>query len=204
MLVKKCSRCKVKKSVDEFSRSRCRKDGRVPYCKECASSIYKARYYSDVEAARKKALARTKRYQANNKERHLELARKAKAARREEISRRESLRRQRPDVKEKHRNYMREYRANNRSRMSAYQKSFKARRKGAIGNFTFEQLQARIEYYGAKCWICSAPYAAIDHVKPVTKGGWNWPANLRPICTPCNSRKNNKWPFKPSDILATA
>ena len=37
--------------------------------------------------------------------------------------------------------------------------------------------------------MCGTEATAIDHVKPIARGGSNWPANLRPACTPCNSRK---------------
>lgn len=65
----------------------------------------------------------------------------------------------------------------------------------AEGHATKTQRQARIDFYGGLCWICRAPYQAVDHVKPIAKGGSKWPANLRPICTPCNSRKGAKWPY---------
>jgi 5-methylcytosine-specific restriction endonuclease McrA len=49
--------------------------------------------------------------------------------------------------------------------------------------------------YGDRCYICGEPMEAIDHVKPLTKGGSHWPANIRPICWKCNSTKNNVWPI---------
>jgi 5-methylcytosine-specific restriction endonuclease McrA len=61
--------------------------------------------------------------------------------------------------------------------------------------FSVDQLADRIRYWGFRCWICRAPYEAIDHVKPLNKGGWHMLANLRPICTSCNSRKHDHWPY---------
>lgn len=52
---------------------------------------------------------------------------------------------------------------------------------------------ARMLYFGNRCWMCNGPFEAIDHVKPLSKGGPHILANLRPACTPCNSRKSNKW-----------
>src|SRR5690606_18230624 len=60
--------------------------------------------------------------------------------------------------------------------------------------FTKAELDARMEYYG-KCWICGGPWDQVDHVKPLSKGGPNILANLRPACGTCNRRKGNKWPF---------
>jgi hypothetical protein len=67
----------------------------------------------------------------------------------------------------------------------------------AAGRATAAQIKARVEFYGGLCWICrTAPYQAIDHVKPLARGGSNWPANLRPACKSCNSRKGARWPFE--------
>ncbi|WP_246207809.1 HNH endonuclease [Tsukamurella spumae] len=50
------------------------------------------------------------------------------------------------------------------------------------------------------CWICHEPFTAalprtVDHVKPIARGGADMLSNLRPACKPCNSRKNDRWPF---------
>jgi len=63
----------------------------------------------------------------------------------------------------------------------------------AAGNATLDQVVARVAYYGWACWICGAPFSEIDHVKPIARGGSNWPSNLRPICLPCNRKKSAKW-----------
>jgi 5-methylcytosine-specific restriction endonuclease McrA len=75
-----------------------------------------------------------------------------------------------------------------------------ARRRAVKANaprikFKADDLLGRIAYFGGKCWICGADYDALDHVKPLSKGGWHCLSNLRPICTPCNTRKLNHWPY---------
>jgi hypothetical protein len=72
-------------------------------------------------------------------------------------------------------------------------RTYRARKNGAEGFYNKEQLKDKIDYYGGKCWICGADYQAIDHVKPLHKGGSNWIANLKPICISCNSSKGDKW-----------
>lgn len=62
--------------------------------------------------------------------------------------------------------------------------------------FTAEQLNSRLEYYGHKCWMCQGPYEALDHVKPLSKGGFHVLSNLRPSCRSCNSSKSDKWPLE--------
>lgn len=66
------------------------------------------------------------------------------------------------------------------------------RYKNAKGSFTLTQLESKLEYYGYKCYLCGSEYEQVDHVIPVSRGGSNLPANLRPICRSCNSWKNNK------------
>ncbi len=61
--------------------------------------------------------------------------------------------------------------------------------------YTAAQLQAKIEYWGSRCWICRGPWNEIDHVKPIARGGWDILANTRPACSTCNLRKAAKWPF---------
>jgi 5-methylcytosine-specific restriction endonuclease McrA len=59
------------------------------------------------------------------------------------------------------------------------------------GQASPEQIRARIDYYGGRCWMCGSPEAdTLDHVIPLARGGTNWPANLRPACRSCNSRKH--------------
>jgi 5-methylcytosine-specific restriction endonuclease McrA len=41
--------------------------------------------------------------------------------------------------------------------------------------------------------MCGGPATSIDHVKPLSKGGQNLLANLRPACISCNARKGGKW-----------
>jgi 5-methylcytosine-specific restriction endonuclease McrA len=79
-----------------------------------------------------------------------------------------------------------------------YIRRYTARKRGATVLPVGEaDLRAKVLYWGNRCWVCRGPAQAIDHVKPLTKGGAHVLANLRPICTSCNSRKRNRWPFVP-------
>lgn len=65
----------------------------------------------------------------------------------------------------------------------------------ATAIFSIQQLQARIDYYGGKCWMCrTTDYEQIDHVKPLSKGGPHMLSNLRPACRKCNRVKAARWP----------
>lgn len=69
------------------------------------------------------------------------------------------------------------------------------REAAASGSATPEQLAARWDYYRGRCWMCGHPAKFMDHVKPLARGGCNWPSNQRPACDPCNRRKNMLWPY---------
>ena len=60
---------------------------------------------------------------------------------------------------------------------------------------TGAHIKSRFEIWGNACWICKGEATAIDHVKPMSKGGSNLPANIRPICNSCNSSKKDTWPY---------
>ena len=60
---------------------------------------------------------------------------------------------------------------------------------------TIDHIEARYEVWGRRCYLCGALAEAIDHVVPLAEGGSHWPANLRPVCTRCNSKKGPAWPY---------
>jgi len=66
---------------------------------------------------------------------------------------------------------------------------------GAEGTATAKQIKGRWDLYGSLCYLCGKPAEQTDHVIPISKGGTNWPANLRPICKTCNSSKRARWPY---------
>lgn len=64
----------------------------------------------------------------------------------------------------------------------------------AKGDASTEAVLFRMKFWGERCWVCKGPFDAIDHVFPLSNGGTNWPANLRPICRRCNAVKGAKHP----------
>jgi 5-methylcytosine-specific restriction endonuclease McrA len=75
-----------------------------------------------------------------------------------------------------------------------------AKRRGAKrGHRRVDQLDlaGKLSYWGFKCWMCRTHLSEVtwDHVKPTSRGGADELANLRPACRPCNTRKNNTWPW---------
>lgn len=80
----------------------------------------------------------------------------------------------------------------------------RAFRAGAKQFVTGMELFDRVLLYNGKCWMCGAPWENIDHVKPLSIGGENFPCNLRPICKNCNNKKFNFWygPLSPTEYAA--
>lgn len=99
--------------------------------------------------------------------------------------------------RDRKRRYMKDPRKRER-----YLKMYRARhlrRRGlelsALGSSTTAQIEQRMAMTGGLCWICGGRGSQTDHVKPLSRGGSNWPANLRAICASCNSRKSARWPY---------
>lgn len=66
-------------------------------------------------------------------------------------------------------------------------------KRGASGSCSGEQLEARASMFGNKCAYCvDGKYEHADHVISLSKGGFNWAANMRPACAACNTSKGNK------------
>lgn len=144
-----------------------------------------------------------KRYEARRDE---VIARSAarRKAKREEVRayQREWYKRNREVVQERSRQWYREnteratealraYRATERGRL-VHNTSNSQRRARGVGQATTEQVAARMAYFGNKCAYCGGPFEHVDHVKPLSKGGSQWPSNLRPACRPCNLSKGTK------------
>ncbi len=81
----------------------------------------------------------------------------------------------------------------NPDRMRLHKNRRRALNASAVGHCTLTQLKARFEFYGNKCAYCRTGEAeAGDHVVPLSRGGSNFPANIRPSCKTCNSSKHAK------------
>lgn len=95
---------------------------------------------------------------------------------------------------EQHREICRIYQKSERGRFKKSIAFFYRRVKGdkSRGEVSLEQLKSRWDLYGGRCWLCSGEAIGFDHVIPLGKHGTNWPANLRPVCKSCNSKKHLK------------
>jgi 5-methylcytosine-specific restriction endonuclease McrA len=67
-----------------------------------------------------------------------------------------------------------------------------------------DMIDGRAAVLNGRCWMCGdqPDEISMDHVKPLVRGGSNIPANLRPSCRSCNSRKHATWPVDVSTSAA--
>lgn len=199
--MKRCSQCGEAKDLADYNRRAASPDGLKSECKTCMTKRNRARYASDP----KRFLAQSKAWVQAYPERNREMKRLA-AARRyraDPATGRENTRRWReahPDAgaifyeknKERENTRLREWRRANPEKRLAQDIRRRARKNGAPGTATAAQIAARFAMWGNKCWMCGNPADTVDHMIPLSRGGSNWPANLRPACRSCNSRKGTR------------
>ena len=179
MFFKHCSRCGHMLPLSAFNKDKSRSDGRSRYCRSCRKQIRS--YYHDVRP--ELARATNARWRKRHPGRAAEFVRSW-------LSRHPEHRiSQRPKDAKRQREHPKEH--------CARQARRRARKRQAAGSSytTVQHIKWRWEMWGNKYWICNAPASCTDHVISLARGGSHWPANLRPCCTPCNSRKGDR-PFQ--------
>jgi 5-methylcytosine-specific restriction endonuclease McrA len=179
-----------------------------PYCKACVRAYCKARYVKHAEQikaevrdyrARNVDLLRARSkasYEADKPKFAASMARYYKANREHLLAKARGYREALDmDVERAHK---RAYRRANRDLTREWEHRRRAQERGTmVMPLTRAMIDAKVNYWGRKCWVCSGPFEAIDHVKPLSKGGSHILANLRPICGSCNSKKHSTWPYAP-------
>ncbi len=185
--MKTCKTCKVEKEYSEFPKEPRMKDGYRSDCLECRKAYHRANSKHHYARTRTDKLAKVKAYNQIHRAEKIQYLKDY---------------RQRPGFAEKAKEYSKNYRENpvNKANRIKYAMRYYLEKKAAPGITTKADLVLIWEAYEGKCWICDGVATETDHYRPLSKGGSNWPDNLRPCCKRCNIRKGNKWPFKPSDI----
>ena len=70
-----------------------------------------------------------------------------------------------------------------------------AKRVGATGVLTREDVGAVWTAWNGRCWVCGVEVTEIDHYRPINGngGGTNTSDNIRPICRECNQKRSHEW-----------
>jgi 5-methylcytosine-specific restriction endonuclease McrA len=181
--MKTCRKCG--NTSDDFRDEKRNRDGLRSYCRPCDRADGKAKYAANPEEAR----ARKMKWRLENPEAwSATIMRYYKNHITEERAR---CRRWRAENREKARAAVSNWTKNNPEEVRVRNNQRKALFYKASGSATSEQIQARIDLFGGMCAYCRVkPCEHVDHVIPLSRGGSNWPANLRPACADCNLRKH--------------
>lgn len=210
--------------MSEFGKSKNRKDGLATYCLSCCRAMQAERRVkrgpelnAQVRERRQANPEKARKEQRRWRSENIEQARARDRARyAADPAKRLAVTREwvkaNPDKKkasdcayhlankEKHAANRDKWRAENRERYLLQNRRYAANRRTLVAAtatvpFTVEQLEMKMSMWGDACWMCEGAFESIDHVKPLSKGGLNVLANLRPACLTCNKSKGAKWPF---------
>lgn len=150
---------------------------------------YNRRYYA---VGREWHLSRNAEWRAANPDKHREAGRRWRANNAEHVRARSKKWRERSA--DRRAEVLRAWHAANPEKVKAGRWRRKSRLCEAPSvDFSGAELAGRIAYFGGRCWMCKAPYAHLDHVKPLSRGGSHMLANIRPACATCNLSKKDKW-----------
>lgn len=183
---KACTTCKVVKPLSDFYAVPSNPCGVSSQCKPCKRASQKAYYMRNREMVTSKNHAWAK----SNPDK------RSAIVKRWDGKNPDRSRRQREANPEAAAARQRRWAQANKAALAEAARRRRARIIGtAIAPITVDQLSAKRRYWGDVCWMCGDPSTAMDHVKPLAKGGAHMLSNLRPACNDCNLRKGSAWPL---------
>jgi 5-methylcytosine-specific restriction endonuclease McrA len=83
--------------------------------------------------------------------------------------------------------------------IAKYIRAYRARKRGAEGRYTQEDIEKLLKAQRCKCAYCHTSLRNgfhVDHIVALSNGGSNWPANLQLLCESCNLSKGAKDPIE--------
>lgn len=184
--MKCCVRCGVEKPDERFYRQPRMRDGLDSWCKDCHSEYRKQRYVNN----REHELARNRRWEIANPDKVKEKWQRRYAKHGHAM--RAAARAWNEANPDRKRELWNDWARRNPDKVRELWTRRRARHAAASGTASAEAIHQRFAFYGFRCWMCGDEAEAIDHVIALSRGGSNWPANLRPACRRCNSRKGNR------------
>ena len=177
MDLKLCSKCKIGKRINEFSKDSSKNDGRRSACKECTRPINRGHQKKYYYQNRQKEIDRVSKYYANNREK--------------ELARRKKYRDLNPHRVE-------EYGHRRRARLNQSQiedvpprNSILEDQDGTCG--ICGRREHEIPYKFGKSYGKVTKWVwELDHIIPIGKGGRHAPDNVQVLCHQCNSKKRDR------------
>ena len=190
-----CQRCKISKPLDSFSLSKVERDGYSHWCRSCAKQYRednketlrtkrRISWFNNHEVNKKKLRA----YREKNKEKINEANREWQRKNVERVK----------EYRKQHAEHIREvyklYRKNNPEANRIKCNRRRARLVNASGNHTVKEWENLLDKYGHKCLKCgTTENLTEDHVLPLSLGGNNSIENIQPLCSSCNSSKQDSY-----------
>lgn len=178
MNVKKCGRCNIELSIDNFSKGT-GEYGVNSWCKDCSKQyridnkvILAIKHLQYLEKNKEAVKAQTKKYRENHKEKAKQYRESNKVSITDKIT---------------------QYRLKHLDQYRIYAQTRKARVRLLPFTLTKEQWEEIKLYFNYKCAYCEGKKRlTIEHFIPVTKFGELTINNVLSICTSCNSSKGNR------------
>lgn len=141
-------------------------------------------------------LKRTRLRQLTHKEQEKERLSRSYQERRNEILKKQSVRNK--EHRQRLRNETNDWRRSNPEKVREYRTRRRARKLGAVGNYTREEVHNLLEWQDGKCLYCGINIESNwteDHYIPLILGGENDIHNIVLCCKSCNSSKQDKLPW---------
>lgn len=219
--LKTCTKCKQEKPLREFGNRTISKDGLQLWCRSCKSTSGQAYYLENkdrlepIRAAWEVANAgplkvyRAEYYQANRTRLDKINAAWSKSHPKERAKwslidykkhkqkRLVAFKKYQEKNAESIRVQKVAYRAANPELFASLARAYRARKSGAEGSHTSDDIKNLFKLQRGACIYCVASIKAvyhIDHVIPLSRGGRNDRSNLQLLCPRCNMRKKDKEP----------
>lgn len=197
-----CAKCHAEKPVCDFFKRSSAKDGLHPQCKLCCADYSKSRgeqnrascktyYWSDPERAR----SRVNKWRYDN----IEISRASARARyHKNPEKGRALTRKWTQANLSHaRAASVAWNKANPDKKKVHSNNRRAAHMSADGVYAADDVANIRKLQKDRCANPSCRVAlhgrgSIDHIKPLSKGGSNWPRNLQLMCKSCNSSKHAK------------
>lgn len=174
--MKQCSKCQQDKPFSDFKSDKRRPNGLAGICRICAAADNRAWRKANPESG-KRRLPRKRIRPEGYLKKYSALWRKANP--------------------EKHRQNEKAWRKANPEKARAIRTARQARKRGAHGRHTGQQIKALLMMQGCKCANCLKSIKNkyhVDHIMPLVLGGSNDISNIQLLCAFCNQSKHSKAP----------